>query len=255
METVFRLLARYNKRSIQVNEAVRPNVYKHPVFPRLVLEVNQRESICIAAATPNFIVNGSLFVPDFCAHVRTRMRSENFKGFVITCLTDSEDMVGRLNMFPHVLEGRLFIYKPTNQILMELCALLSMLENFSCPSREAVMSIVHRARILYNKCPTPDATFILQGVETIAATTIYYHDLDPTKTENLCQPLLHYKLKKELDYVEEESRGLLKAIYLDSNKIDRRVPYVNDKSTLEKQHTFNLLYSDTVFTRLSLIHI
>ncbi len=105
------------------------------VTPRLVLEVNRHNAICVATNVPEFYnARGDLNIRDLRAHVKARMISSQFCGYVLVSLLDSEDQVDHLNIFPHVFSERMILYKPNNVNLMEMCALLSMIENAKSPS-------------------------------------------------------------------------------------------------------------------------
>lgn len=226
---------------------IKTHFFDQPFIPRLVLEVNTNEKICVASYTPPFIsANGELLVPDLMTHVKTRIVSDTFVGVVMSCLIESEDMVTKLNLMPHVFAGRTFLYRPGNAQVLEMCMLLSMLENLKTPTLQFLKSLLFRARFLYGKTLSQDAAFLLHGIETLSATLVSVLKLDPQNQEHLASPLLMYKLYACLDEASEEAQGLLKPIFCESYKMELANP-----SSSEQHHTikFSMFYCTTWLTK------
>lgn len=244
METVFKSLLGYKKQQQIHTKNKATSVFKQPIIPRFVLEVNKHSTICMASGTPSFInKNEELNIPDFIAHIKARLMSEHFVGFVMACLVENEDLVDRLNIFPHVFQQRIFLYRPNNVHVIELCALLSMLEGLTVPSLKGITSILKRARYIYSKFPNTDAAFLLHGLETLGYTLIHYYSLNTPDTEQKNHCLMMYRLHKAIGEIDPDVHGLLKSIYFESSKII--TPYTEDNT----DDTFNLFYSETIFTR------
>lgn len=243
MESVFKSLLGYKKQ--QQMPTNRPTtVFKQPIIPRFALEVNKHSTICMASGTPSFITKKEeLNIPDFIAHIKARLVSEHFVGFVMACLVENEDLVDRLNLFPHVFQQRIFLYRPNNVHIIELCALLSMLEGLKVPTLKGIASIIQRARHTYSKFPSTDAAFILHGIETLGYTLIHYYSLDSSNSGTKPHCLMMYKLHKAIGDIDPDVHGLLKSIYFESSKII--TPYTEDNT----DDTFNLFYSETIFTK------
>nr|CAC84337.1 hypothetical protein [Saimiriine gammaherpesvirus 2] len=238
MEVVARVLLGVSKTNMACQE--------QPIVPRLVLEVNKNKNVCIAANTPCFVVDGVLMVEQLKTHIKSRMFSNKFVGFVMACFVENEDMVDSINMFPHVFSSRLFIYNPCNHILLEMCGLLSMLENLNTPSASLLSAIVERAYYLWTKSRCPDATFLLHGIKTIASTSSYFYGIN-APVESIVSPLLMFKLYKCIEDGDPVSKGLLKPIYLTSWKMDTQ--YDAPSKDLSEKCVFNLFYCNTVFTK------
>ncbi|ATA58271.1 UL7 tegument protein [Eptesicus fuscus gammaherpesvirus] len=247
------------------NEPV--SVYRSnpPVIPRLVLEVNVNGGVHVACNTPNFLsCDGRLQVRNISAYVRAKATSPTFLGFTVSCVAEFEDHVTRLDLYPHVLRARTRLLHPRTLSEMELCALLSMVENLPESPMCALREIRERGRALYRKCASKDACFLLHGLETLLATHAAYYKLDPAGTRELGTPLVLYKLHRELDRADSECKGLLKSIYLQSTKMAALVNKqgLSDREILEDEESgqlpmntsrdnksaFNLFYSETVFT-------
>ncbi|AAC95568.1 orf 42 [Ateline gammaherpesvirus 3] len=238
MEVVARILLGVSKTNMISQD--------HVTVPRLVLEVNKSESVCIAANTPCFVVDGVLMADQLRAHIRSRMLSNKFAGFIMACFVENEDMVESLNLFPHVFSSRLFIYNPCNHILLEMCGLLSMLENIAAPSASSLSAIVERAEYLWTKNKCPDAAFLLHGIKTLASTSSYFYNIN-SPVESLVSPLLMFKLYKCIEEGDPVSKGLLKPIYLTSWKMDTH--YEASNKDICGGCVFNLFYCNTVFTK------
>lgn len=225
----------------------RTNLFDKPLIPRLVLEVNANQKIAVASYTPQFVsACGELMVPDLMTHVKARIVSETFVGVVMTCLVEFEDMVSKLHLMPHVLAERTILFRPGNAQVLEMCMLLSMLENLKNPTIIFLRSLVRRARFLYSKNLSHDASFLLHGIETLCATLVDVYKLDPQNKENFSSPLLMYKFYACLEEASEEARGLLKPIFLGSHKMDLGRP-----SRPETHHSvkFSMFYCSTLLTK------
>lgn len=222
-------------------------LYPNPLIPRMVLEVNKSDNVCIACNSPDLIENNALSVSKLVNYVKQKMVSETFMGFVMTCLLESEDLVDSLNLNPHVFKQRVFMFRPPNACILELCILISMIENCSSFALGAILSILKRARNTYARNPSLDSSFLLHGIETLCSTAMTYFKLDPQQTHTIYPGLLMYKLHSVLGEGSIESQGLLKPIYLDSFKMapDPMSSFEEDDTTT---NVFNIFYSTTIFT-------
>ncbi|QFN51643.1 ORF 42 [Macacine gammaherpesvirus 5] len=233
------------------SEAVMPETecssrgpYNYPVLPRLMLEVHKKNSICMASNTPKLCVRGRLNVPDLGVHVRTRLQSATFTGFVFACVVEHEDMIDALDIYPHVFSDRVQLFKPASASVTELCCILSMLENYDKPPLSFILSALDRARYLHERYTCNDSAFVLYGIEVIASTLAAYHELNPPQGILRVPPLVRFKLHKLLDENADDMKGLLKPIYLESFRLTENVGE-------EEGHaeTFNIFYCGTIFTR------
>lgn len=219
------------------------------MIPRLVMEVSKSGDICLLSHPPNFIdSNDRIKYAELRAHIKTILNSNVFLGFSVCCLCETEDMITKLDIYPHVFAERTFIYRPQSTVLVELCMLLSLVENLPDMSVDALLNILDRARFLSDRTLLEDAKFLARGVEALVSTAIfYYHPAEtPSARLRLQQPLLRYKFYKTL-YNEEretESGGLLKSIFFDSVKMN-----MNDTTPNCAHHELNILYLDSIFTK------
>lgn len=194
-------------------------LYPLPLIPRMVLEVNKSDNVCVACNCPDLIENHILCLSKLVDYVKQKMVSETFVGFIMTCLLESEDLVDSLNLKPHVFKQRVFVLRPPNGCILELCVLLSIVENCSNFSLSALLSILRRARNTYSRNPSIDSSFLLHGIETLCSTAMTYFKLDPHQTHTTYQGLMMYKMQSVLEEGSIESKGLLKPIYLESHKM------------------------------------
>ena len=229
------------------------------VTPRLVLEVNRHNAICVATNVPEFYnARGDLNIRDLRAHVKARMISSQFCGYVLVSLLDSEDQVDHLNIFPHVFSERMILYKPNNVNLMEMCALLSMIENAKSPSIGLCREVLGRLTLLHSKCNNLDSLFLYNGARTLLSTLVKYHDLE----EGASTPgpwnegLSLFKLHKELKRAPSEARDLMQSLFLTSGKMGclARSPKdycadLNKEEDANSGFTFNLFYQDSLLTK------
>ncbi len=116
------------------------------VTPRLVLEVNRHNAICVATNVPEFYnARGDLNIRDLRAHVKARMISSQFCGYVLVSLLDSEDQVDHLNIFPHVFSERMINVELSDSIISFVASYNSvpiLLMVLSCPnSRQTHLSL------------------------------------------------------------------------------------------------------------------
>lgn len=226
---------------------LRSKTYDHPILLRLSLEVNKSGNICVAAGTPVFTSSkGELLVPDLITHVKTRLVSQSFLGMIVTCLVEAEDYVNQLKILPFAFKERTFLFKPRNPSALELCMLLSMLENLKNPTLKFIMSILNRARFIYNKTLSEDATLFCYSIEKLGSTLIWYYDLDPANEQIINTPLLTYKFYKCIEESSEEAQNLLRPIYLESEKMN--VPY-DELQRPDTVYKYNMFYYDTIFTK------
>ncbi len=107
------------------------------------------------------------------------MISSQFCGYVLVSLLDSEDQVDHLNIFPHVFSERMILYKPNNVNLMEMCALLSMIENAKSPSIGLCREVLGRLTLLHSKCNNLDSLFLYNGARTLLSTLVKYRRVHP----------------------------------------------------------------------------
>ncbi|ALE14753.1 ORF42 [Felid gammaherpesvirus 1] len=214
-------------------------------LPRMVLEVNRSNNVCIASNSETFFQKEELDVAALAKYVRQKTISPTYRGFIMTCLLETEDMVEKINLYPHVFKERVFIYTPVHNSAIELCVLISILENFTSPTLVSILSILQRARFIYTKYKSKDTAFLLNGIEALAATTINYFEL-ANNDDHTTQPgLLLYKLHKAIEGGSVESKGLLKPIFLYSFKMDGKENTLNSQSICQ---SFNIFYSETIFT-------
>ncbi|AAK07961.1 unknown [Bovine gammaherpesvirus 4] len=225
-----------------------PKLYQQPILPRMILEVNTKDNVYVAANTPSFIVNDKLREEDLVSHVMTRASSANFLGFIMACVVECEDMVINLHIFPHVFKNRVFIYKPKSILLLELCSILSMIENLENPTGRGLDAVLRRAHCIFSKCKeSMDARFLMNGIETLIATSLAYHNLNTDDCEPRVSPLVAYRLFRCLEDSNGESRGLLKSIFFNSHKME--TPDVSPNKGDGDKRVFNIFYCDTIFTR------
>lgn len=246
METVIQTLIGTQQKGSTDNIKYVP-AYNQPIFPRLMLELNKKNDIYLATNTPLFICNdGSVNVSDLQAHIKSRIISPHFEGFVFVSILDNEDTVDKLDIYPHVFLSRIHIIRSQDTTLMELCALLSMVENVETPTRATMFSILNRARLVYSRSPSKDSAYILNGIECLISTLLWYYELTPVPPENLPAPLAMFKLHKCLSEAPEETRGLLKPIYLEPWKMSLDDGRSYNSPT---RGSFSLFHNDTLLTR------
>ncbi|QDQ69249.1 tegument UL7 [Colobine gammaherpesvirus 1] len=222
-------------------------VYPHPVTPRLVLEVHRKNNALIGCNTPRMGLKDRLNIRELDIHVRSRLLSPNFVGFIVVCLVEHEDMVTHVDLYPHVFRERLRLFKPTSASIVELCCLLSMLENCTQLSPAYLWSVLSRARRTHERTKGIDADFLMQGIETVSATIACMFKFPPGP-DLRATPLLLFKLYKELGDSSTPMGGLLKPIYLESFRLGE------EGATSKVEQTFgtdsmNIFYCDTVFTK------
>lgn len=221
-------------------------VYEHPVIGRMCLEVSRSGSICVASNTPVFESSrGTLIVPDLMAHVKARITSDTFVGMALVCLTETEDLCERLDLAAHVFRERLVILRPTSASILELCMLLSMMENARRPSLQLLESLVSRARFLYTRAPSADSALLLHSIEKVAATVAHINDLHDAP-ENFGSPLPGFQLAKCLQNADLEAQGLLRPLFLESHKMP---PDDEDAESGAHGTTFNMFYLETALTK------
>lgn len=218
---------------------------KLEIIPRLVMELSRTETAAVLCHTPCFVSEaGDLNRQEICQHARDLLQSKSFLGFMITSICECEDLVEKLNMYPHVFLERTFIYRPTSSLLAELCTLLSMLENLQSPTRDSVVAILQRAREISKRSRSVDAAYLAKGVETVASTIFAVSGLN-AEGLSLTPPLVMYKFYACIEKTAGNCAGFLKDIYLSSKKmmadIEGQIP--------ESQIPFNIFYEDTVMTR------
>ncbi|AMA67397.1 tegument protein UL7 [Vespertilionid gammaherpesvirus 1] len=219
--------------------------YPHPSLPRMVLEVNRTQSLCLAISPTPTWKNGEIHVPSLVNYVKNKMDSDTFFGFVMVSLLECEDLVDSLDIYPHIFSQRTFLFYPSNACIFELCILTSILENIKNPTLNSVLSLLKRARYIYSKNPSLDCAFMLHGIEVIGSTILQYFDLDPDKKHTFYPGLLLYKMHKALENGTIESKGLLKPIYTDSYKM---ITDTDSSFDDNEEMDFNVFYSDTIFT-------
>lgn len=218
---------------------------KLEILPRLVMELSRTETAAVLCHTPCFVSeSGELNRQEMCQHARDLLQSKAFLGFMMTSICECEDLVEKLNMYPHVFLERTFIYRPTSPLLAELCMLLSMLENLQNPTRDAVVAILQRARELGKRSRSVDAAYVAKGIETVGATIFAVSGLN-AEGLSLASPLVMYKFYACIEKTAGNCTAFLKDIYLSSKKmmtgIDDQIP--------ESRIPFNIFYEDTVMTR------
>ncbi|UTM04348.1 tegument protein UL7 [Equid gammaherpesvirus 2] len=226
-------------------------LYPNPMVCRMVLEVNRCENLCVACNSPVLVRDGALCVSQTLDYVKQKLVSDTFMGFAMACLLDCEDLVDSINLAPHVFAQRVFVFRPPNSYLLEMCVLSSMLENCETYTRRFVESLVSRARFIYSKSPCIDACFLLHSIEMMASTIIDYFKLDPEGTQPRYPGLMMYKLHGAIEGGSFESKGLLRPIYHESFKLcsDPDASFDEEEETGEAGVTFNVFYCETIFTK------
>lgn len=218
--------------------------YEHPVVPRLLLEISKKNDICVATNTPLFLSGNTLNITELSSHIKARAASNTFIGFYMVSLLAHEDVVHYINLFPHVFLERSIIFKSKNLVSMELCGILSMLENNKNFSEDFIFSCLKRARVLYSKSPNKDNSFLLNGIETIVSTLFHFYGvhIEDDVMCHLPSPLFMYKLFKVIESDSASAQGLLKPIFLEPWKMQTEANFKKIKMA------FTLLYNDTVLT-------
>ncbi|AIU39566.1 tegument protein UL7 [Equid gammaherpesvirus 5] len=228
-------------------------MYPNPMVARMVLEVNSCENLCVACNSPDLLKDGALSVSQLLEYVKQKLVSDTFVGFAMACLLDCEDLVDSINLLPHVFERRVFVYRPSNSYVLELCVLASMLENRDSYTKLFVDSLLGRARFVYSKNPCIDACFLLHSIETLASTVMDYYKLDPHGSRARYPSLMMYKLHAAIEGGSVESKGLLRPIYHESYKLYSDPDASFDEDCEEEagdgRVTFNMFYCDTIFTK------
>lgn len=208
-------------------------------------EVCRSGQICLMSYTPAFLIGDDLDLPGLRTHLKTLTASSTFVGFTICCLCENEDLVVKLDLYPHVFRERTFLFKPSSDLVLELCALLSTIENSPRLSIQALLNMLRRARHLTGRSGgSQDARFLLQGIETLVSTTVcyYFPDMNPPQRFQLQPPLLRYKFYKAIsNEPESETGGLLQSIFFDSVKMSTD----GDDDSVN----FNIFYLDSIFTK------
>nr|BEG23034.1 homolog of EHV2 ORF42 tegument protein UL7 [Macronycteris gammaherpesvirus 1]BEG23113.1 homolog of EHV2 ORF42 tegument protein UL7 [Macronycteris gammaherpesvirus 1] len=234
-----------SKRDFMLPKQTGPR-YPSPLISRLVLEVNKCENVCVASNAPNLIEDGTLSVFKLVDYVKQKMVSDTFVGFVMATLLDCEDLVNSINLKPHVFRKRVFLFKPMNACILELCVLLSVIENCDNYTLESILSILKRARLTYTRNPSIDSSFLLHSIETLCSTLLNYFKLDKPEAHTHYPGLIMYKLHSALEESSMESQGLLKPIYLESFKMESVYDSFEDEEA--DNVFFNIFYFPTILT-------
>lgn len=216
------------------------------ILPRLMLEVSTNGTLTVAVNTPLFEKRAELDVDRLITHIKNRTGSRLFKGYVFASLFDCEDLVTKLDLYPHVFQQRLVLYNPKNSVLKELCALISMTENLGECEPKLIMSIFHRAKKLFERNPNKDSFFLFRGLSILVAThfSIYNPDSDSIVSQ-LPSPLVTFKLHATIEHGNSISTGLLKSIFMDSYRMDK----IHNASCDNPSESFTLLCSPSIFTK------
>lgn len=222
-----------------------PRSFTHPVIPRLVLEVSKNDNICAACNSPDFTDHHSnLNVKDLSAHVKARLASPHFVGFTICSIVTCEDKVHTLDMFGHVLQERLLLYRPENYYIAELCVILSCLENCPTPTPKLLDQYLKRARFACALSQSPDAAFLLHGIEVLVATLVAWCSLQPEFLETLPSGLQAYCIYKDLLKFDPDCKDLMTCMFCSAFKLEHI-----EEEKIKSQFTFNLFYSPTILTK------
>ncbi|AAK38241.1 ORF33 [callitrichine gammaherpesvirus 3] len=226
------------------------------ITPRLMVEVSRHNGICVASNVPDFYDrSGLLNIQDLRAHVKARQISKQFCGYAFASILDSEDQVEHLNIFPHIFFERMVLYKPDNLNLLEMCALISIVENLRQPCVELCMSIRARLATLHAKTLNKDSLFLYIGGKTLLSTIVHYYELAHKDDPTWDQGLTMFRLHKELAKAPCEARDLLQSVYLTSTKMGRHTTSAKEycsnmnKEDTESECTFNLFHQDSILTK------
>nr|ABO48421.1 tegument protein UL7 [Wood mouse herpesvirus] len=215
------------------------------ILPRLMLEITSNGTLTVASHTPIFQKSSLLDLPSLTTHLKTKLTGKMFKGFLFATLCETEDHVTTLDMHPHVFEKRLVLYNPRNTCNKELCALISMVENLMDCDPKFPLSIYMRGKRLFQKNPGKDSCFLFKGLSTLISTHFaVYHPNFTVNDELLLPPLLTYKMHSTIEGIDTVSKGLLKAIYLDSYRMDNNIDDFPNPAG-----AFTLLCLPTIFTK------
>lgn len=222
---------------------------KRSLIPRLVLEVSKNKNVCVASNVPEFYTEtGELDVDALRYHVKTKATSEFFRGYTILSLVDTEDQMYSINISPYIFSKRLILYKPDNLLLLEMCALVSMIENMSIPSLKKCTSIKQRLKQLKAKCYDEDAQFLINGASMLLSTTVRYNSFVPEINMMWKDSLYIFTMHKELLKTDPTVQDLLINLYTSSTRLDEFVNYSEQLKEANGEE-FKLFYLNTIFTK------
>lgn len=214
----------------------------------MAMEFSKNGTASILTHTPVFVnLEGGVNWEKVNSHLKDALTSEFFVGFTISSICETEDLVSRLNIYPHVFLERTVLYKPNHPQLSEMCMLLSMLEHVTSPTPKFLLDVLHRATKLAGRLGSRDAAFLLAGIETVVATISKISNLQlPLETAGkLPPPLVPFLLDQSLEGAEHSPSGFLRAIYLTSFKMNRG----DDTPPPRESIQFNIFYQDTLFAK------
>lgn len=232
-------------------QKINPSLHKlkRTIIPRLVLEVSKYNDTCVASNVPEFYTeNGDLHVDDLSYHIKTRTTSSVFCGYTLMSVVDTEDQVFAINVSPYVFSKRLILYKPSNLCLLEMCALISMIENMSIPSLRKCASIQNRLNFLKSKCYCDDANFLVHGATLLLSTIVRYNGFVPEIHMFWKDCLTMYKIYKELKKRETEAQDLLISLFTNSGRLNEFVEYSEQMKKSHKSN-FKLFYLNTILSK------
>lgn len=214
-----------------------------------MLEVSKHNNVCVASNVPEFYKeNGELDIEDLRCHVKSKLSSKYFCGYTMISVIDSEDQITSLNISPYAFSKRLILYKPENLDLLEMCALISMIENMSIPSLKKCSSIQHRINFLNSKCFSKDSIFLANGARMLLSTIVRYHDIVSEFHMFWRDSLPVYKIHKEFNKNDTEASPLLIKLYSTSSRLDSITEHSNELKTA-KLCNFKLFYLNTILSK------
>ncbi|AZB49212.1 alkaline exonuclease [Phascolarctid gammaherpesvirus 1] len=216
-----------------------------PFIPRLVMEVRKNQGTCVLSAVTDYLVDGVLDVAGLAKHVRDALTSSRFLGFVMVILLECEDRGCALDIFPHILSERCLLYLKNDTVAMEMCALISMVENLLEPTSRTLWSVLTRAEELLTLQSCPDLSLLYHGLKKLIFTSVEYLELDWPYSESGTG--MHvYKLYKELSRFQKTAAfELLLSAMIKSKKLD----FITGDIMVESCMDAKLVYVETMFTR------
>lgn len=216
-----------------------------PFIPRLVLEARKNQGTCVLSGVTEYTTGGLLDVDGLCKHVNDALSSSRFIGYVMVILLECEDRCFRLDIFPHILAERCIVYWKNDTVAMEMCALISVVENLAHPTTETLRSILDRAEKIQLGRTCDDLRFLFHGLKKLIFTLIEYLGIDWPYDVDM-QGMQVYRLYKELSrFPQSEACEILLTAMITSKKLD----FITSDIRVDSCEDAKIMYVSTMFTK------
>lgn len=212
------------------------------------MEFSRSQTASILTHTPIFSsLEGGVNWEKLHCHLKETLSSDLFVGFTISSVFETEDLVEKFNLYPHVFLERTILYRPSHPRLAEMCMLLSMLEHHNSPTSKFLTDVLNRASKLAKRLGSREAGFLLAGIQMIIATVAktFNIQLPLDISGKLPSPLVPFLLYQNLGRAELSASGFLRDIYLSSFKMHRS----RNDGPMRQSIPFNIFYQDTLLAK------